>query len=131
MMRWGGCASLACLLLGACTLMPKYQPPANPAPEHYQQFVASPDCAGTPAANAAVTPTDTPAACVWGPAHPSDQLPRSDWWRDFADPTLDKLEADVDSANPDLAAALDRYQQARALENEARSALFPTLSAQA
>ncbi len=24
------------------------------------------------------TPTDTPGPCVWGPAHPSDQLPRSD-----------------------------------------------------
>jgi NodT family efflux transporter outer membrane factor (OMF) lipoprotein len=68
---------------------------------------------------------------VWGPAHPSDQLPRSDWWHEFADSTLDALEAKIDVANPDLAAALDRYQQARALEGEARSALFPTLSAQA
>jgi NodT family efflux transporter outer membrane factor (OMF) lipoprotein len=67
---------------------------------------------------------------MWGLAHPSDQLPRSDWWREFADPTLDGLEAKIDSANPDLAAALDRYQQAQALEGEARSALFPTLSAQ-
>lgn len=68
---------------------------------------------------------------MWGPAHPSDQLPRSNWWHDFADPALDALEANVDTANPDLAAALNRYQQARSLEGEARSALFPTLSAQA
>ena len=67
---------------------------------------------------------------MWGPAHPSDQLPRANWWHEFADPALDALEAKIDEANPDLAAALDRYQQARALEGAARSALFPTLSAQ-
>ncbi|HEY6454049.1 MAG TPA: efflux transporter outer membrane subunit [Steroidobacteraceae bacterium] len=132
MRPWHRIAALMCLPLAACTLMPRYVPPANPAPAHYQQFDASGNCgpAGTPQAGSA-TPTDTPAACMWGPAHPADQLPRSDWWHDFADPTLDALEAKIDAANPDLAAALDRYQQARALEGEARSALFPTLSTQA
>lgn len=133
MRRWHRFASLACLPLAACTLMPRYQPPANPAPAHYQQFDASGNCgpSGTAPPGGSATPTDAPATCVWGPAHPSDQLPRSDWWHEFADSTLDALEAKIDVANPDLAAALDRYQQARALEGEARSALFPTLSAQA
>jgi NodT family efflux transporter outer membrane factor (OMF) lipoprotein len=129
---WQRLWPLAWLPLAACTLMPRYQPPPNPAPAQYQQFDASGNCAAAlspPAPSAA--PTDAPAACMWGPAHPSDQLPRSNWWREFSDPTLDALEAKVESANPDLAAALDRYQQARALEGEVRSALFPTLSAQA
>ncbi len=131
MRRWGRLLPLTCLPLAACTLMPRYQPPASPAPTHYQQFDASGDCGkvGTPPAESSA-PTDAPGPCVWGPAHPSDQLPRSDWWRDFADPTLDALESKIDAANPDFAAALDRYQQARALEGEARSALFPALSAQ-
>ena len=133
MRRWERLLSLACLPLAACTLMPRYQPPANPAPPQYQQFDASRDCgpAGTAVLGGSEAPTDTPGPCMWGPAHPSDELPRSDWWHEFADPALDGLEAKIDTANPDLAAALDRYQQARALEDEARSALFPTLGAQA
>jgi len=133
MNRWAKLLALACLPLVGCTLMPRYQPPANPAPAQYQQFDASGNCgpAGTAPQGGSQTPTDAPGPCVWGPAHPSDQLPRSDWWHEFGEPTLDALEAKIDSANPDLAAALDRYQQARALESEARSALFPTLSAQA
>jgi NodT family efflux transporter outer membrane factor (OMF) lipoprotein len=133
MSRWAKLLPLTCLALSACTLMPRYQPPANPAPAQYQQFNASGNCgpAKELPQGGSETPTDTPGPCVWGSAHPSDQLPRSDWWREFGDPTLDALEASIDAANPDLAAALDRYQQARAVESEARSALFPTLSAQA
>ena len=113
--------------------MPRYQPPANPAPAHYQQFNPSQqDCDSTQIGaveqSQAVTAADMQSPCNWGPAHPSDQLPRSDWWREFGDPTLDTLEAKIDSANPDLAAAVNRYQQARALESEVRSALFPTVS---
>jgi NodT family efflux transporter outer membrane factor (OMF) lipoprotein len=131
-----GFVPLACLTLAACSLMPRYQPPANPAPSHYQQFSSSqPACdstrVDTPQPSHAVTAADMQSACNWVPARPSDELPRSDWWREFGDPTLDALEAKIDSANPDLAAALNRYQQARALESELRSALFPTLSAQA
>ena len=124
----------AFLPLAACSLMPSYRPPGNPAVAHYQQFDPTQQAcvsAQTEAQSPVVAPADMQAACSWGPAHPSDQLPRSDWWREFDDPTLDGLEASIDSANPDLAAAMDRYQQARALESEARSALFPTLSAQA
>ena len=113
-------AALACLPLAACSMMPRYAPPANPAPVHYQQFDPSQQ------------PCEQPQSpCDWGPAHPSDQLPRNDWWSEFGDSTLDALEAKIDSANPDLAAALNRYQRASALESEARSALFPTVSAQA
>ena len=134
MKRWRDLLSLA--LPAACGLHPHAALPAAgqsragalPAVRCLQRLRAGVRAA---AAGGSAAPTDTPGPCVWGPAHPSDQLPRSDWWREFGDPTLDALEAKIDSANPDLAAALDRYQQARALEREARSALFPTLSTQA
>ncbi len=64
--------------------------PANPAPRNSPRRSRPPTC------NHRAT---------GGPAHPADQLPRSDWWREFGDPTLDALEAKIDSANPDLAAA--------------------------
>jgi NodT family efflux transporter outer membrane factor (OMF) lipoprotein len=120
--------------LAACSVMPRYDPPVNPAPDHYQQFKPAQDCDSTPPGASgqprAATAADLQSPCNWAPARPSDQLPRSDWWREFADPTLDALEAKIDSANPDVAAALNRYQQARALESEVRSALFPVVSTQ-
>jgi NodT family efflux transporter outer membrane factor (OMF) lipoprotein len=51
--------------------------------------------------------------------------PGTMWWRSFRDATLDRLEADVDAANPDLAAALASYQAARANAEAATSGLFP------
>jgi NodT family efflux transporter outer membrane factor (OMF) lipoprotein len=51
--------------------------------------------------------------------------PTTQWWREFKDPLLDRLEADVDVANPDLAAALASYQAARADAEAATSGLFP------
>ncbi|MDE3174674.1 MAG: efflux transporter outer membrane subunit [Pseudomonadota bacterium] len=49
------------------------------------------------------------------------------WWRSFRDSTLDRLEADVDAANPDLAAALGAYQAAQARTEAATSGLFPEI----
>jgi multidrug efflux system outer membrane protein len=49
------------------------------------------------------------------------------WWRGFADPRLDRLEADVDAANPDLAAAFANYQAATASADAATSGLFPQI----
>ena len=135
-MRSKACLPLMAFLpLAACSLMPRYEPPSEPAPAHYQQFDPQQVCDSTQQGALeqprAATAADMQSPCNWGPAHPSDRLPRSDWWREFADPTLDALEAKVDSDNPDFAAALNRYQQARALESEVRSAQFPTVSTQA
>ena len=47
------------------------------------------------------------------------------WWRSFNDRTLDDLEAQVDAANPDLAAALAAYDQARAFAAAAQAGLYP------
>ena len=61
-------------------------------------------------------------------AQPADAAPRGAWWRAFGDPELDALEGQVDTGNPDLAAALATFQQARALAAEAFSGVYPTLS---
>jgi len=94
------------LLAGACTLAgcsfaPTYKVPVVDVPDSYKE------------------------AGPWQPAVPSDQRERGDWWRDYGDATLDDLETRVDAANPDLAAALDRYAQARAYSAETRAGLFP------
>jgi NodT family efflux transporter outer membrane factor (OMF) lipoprotein len=91
----------------ACSVAPPYRAPPPPAVDQYRELGD------------------------WSRANPSDQLPRGDWWHDFGDPTLDELESKIDAANPDLAAAADRYQQSRALAVEAHAALLPTIGAQA
>jgi NodT family efflux transporter outer membrane factor (OMF) lipoprotein len=114
------------LLAAACSLMPRYQAPANPAPTQYKELNTGAECASsTPAApgNAAAPES----VCSWEAANPADRIARGDWWREFHDPTLDELESRVDTANPDLAVAADRYREAHAVAQEARSALFPTI----
>jgi NodT family efflux transporter outer membrane factor (OMF) lipoprotein len=101
---WRGLLGAAVFLVAGCDLAPKYQ----------------------------VTPTVVPVAykeaAAFAPAHPLDAVPRRAWWRVFADPTLNRLEPLVDSANPSLAASLAALSQARAFAAEARAGLFPTLS---
>jgi len=65
----------------------------------------------------------------WHNAAPSDQLERGDWWHDYRDATLDDLETKVDAANPDLAVAIDRYDQARAYLAQTQSNAFPEVDA--
>jgi multidrug efflux system outer membrane protein len=67
----------------------------------------------------------------WAPAAPADDKPRADWWQAFGDPRLNALQEQLRVSNPDLRAAFARFQQARALAGEARSAQFPTLGANA
>ena len=64
----------------------------------------------------------------WTQAAPGDALPRGPWWRGLRDPTLDRLEVQVPSANPTLQAALSAYDQARALVSQARAAYTPTVT---
>ncbi len=96
---------IASLLLGACSLAPPYQKPTF------------------------ATPTSFKEAGPWETAAPSDQIDRGEWWRDYGDTTLDDFEGRIDAANPDLAAAAERYALARGFVDEAASGLFPRVDA--
>jgi len=64
----------------------------------------------------------------WKVAQPRDQLPRGKWWELFGDLQLNALEEQVNVSNQSVQLSLAQYRQARALVQEARSALFPTVS---
>jgi NodT family efflux transporter outer membrane factor (OMF) lipoprotein len=98
-------ASIAILLLGGCSLAPVYKPP-----------VVS-------------IPTDAWKDSPWRQAQPADQLPRGAWWHMYGDSVLDALEAKIETANPNLASALARYDQATAFTAQLRSGLFPSVDA--
>ena len=100
-------ALAAALLLSACSFAPTYHAPATAIPTHFKE------------------------AGDWQTARPADQLPRDGWWRAFDDPVLNQLEPRVAKANPNVAAALARHDEADALVSEARSALLPTVGAEA
>jgi NodT family efflux transporter outer membrane factor (OMF) lipoprotein len=127
MRRWLPALLLSCACVAGCSLLPHYEAPANPAPGHYKELGGATGSAST-GSDGGTAPFDSSAA--WQVAQPSDRLPRGDWWHDFGDPTLDALETKIDAANPDLAAAAERYRQAHALALEAHSALLPSVTAQ-
>jgi len=97
---------LICLAttLSACNLAPDYHAPLVAVPAAYKE----------------VGP--------WQPAAPSDDVPRDAWWQHFGDATLNRLEPQIDMANPDLAATVARYDQARAFAAEAEAGLDPQAS---
>lgn len=93
----------ACAALSACDLAPDYDVPDTPP----------------------VTKVAYKETGEWSQATPQDKLPKGAWWHLYGDPTLDGLEVRIDSSNPTLAAALARYDQARAYVSEAQSSYFP------
>jgi NodT family efflux transporter outer membrane factor (OMF) lipoprotein len=94
---------LAASLLAACSLAPAYKPPATEPVANYKE------------------------AGDWVPAQPADAQERGSWWDVFSDPKLSELEKQLDAANPDLQAAVARFQQARAIAREDVSNEFPTV----
>ncbi|MBV8681460.1 MAG: efflux transporter outer membrane subunit [Caulobacteraceae bacterium] len=102
-------ASFAVVGLAACNFAPAYQKPQLPTP--------------TPQAFKEMGP--------WTPAVPADDAPRDNWWLVYGDTRLNDLEAQLLSSNPDLAAAVHRYDEARAYESQAASAQYPQVGSQA
>jgi multidrug efflux system outer membrane protein len=96
-------ATLACL--AGCDLAPDYHPP---------QYVL---------------PTDYQGTGPFRVARPLDTLPRGPWWEQFDDSLLNQLEQQLTAQNPDLASLAEQYTQARDLAAEARSGLYPQLTA--
>ena len=98
--------------LAGCNFAPAYHRPAMVVPGTYQD--AQPVAPG-----------------AWKVAAPNDAAPRGDWWTVFNDPGLNSLEARVESANQNIAAAVARYDEARAEVEAASAQLFPTVTANA
>jgi NodT family efflux transporter outer membrane factor (OMF) lipoprotein len=63
----------------------------------------------------------------WTQAQPADRLPRDSWWTLYDNAELDELQKRLIDGNPTLALAMANYAQARALSDQARAGLFPTL----
>src|ERR1700692_2016511 len=99
--RWVGGALL--LVLGACSLAPPLKTPDVPTADAYKELGP------------------------WTAAQPADRLPRDHWWTLYDNTALDDLQRRLSGGNPTLAAALADYAQARALSDQARAGLFPTL----
>jgi NodT family efflux transporter outer membrane factor (OMF) lipoprotein len=95
----------ACALLSACTVGPNYhRPPAPQAPAWK-------------------------AEAPWGPAAPTESIPKGPWWEVFHDDELNQYERQVLAANQTLAASRDRLDQARAFARVVSAGLFPQVGA--
>ncbi|MCI4591876.1 efflux transporter outer membrane subunit [Sphingobium sp. BYY-5] len=92
-------------LLAACSMAPDYHPPETVAPAAFKEVTG------------------------WTAAQPMDTASRGAWWEAFGDPVLNDLETRAEKASPTLAAALARYDQARAAARVEASDLVPTVSA--
>jgi multidrug efflux system outer membrane protein len=103
--RGAALAAFCASALAGCNFAPPYAAPSLTIPSAYKEFGP------------------------WTTATPADTLQRGPWWTAFGDGTLTRLEGQVDTANPTLAAALAAYDQARAFAAEARSNLTPTVTA--
>ena len=91
------------LVLGGCSLAPPLKTPAIPTADAYKEHGP------------------------WTQAQPADRLPRDSWWTLYDNAELDDLQKRLIDGNPTLAAALANYAQARAVSDQARAGLFPTL----
>ena len=98
-LRW----AVLAVLLGGCSLAPRMKTPEVPSGDAYKELGA------------------------WSRAEPADRLPRDSWWLLYGTPEIDDLEKRLIAGNPTLAAALANYAQAKALRDQARAGLFPTL----
>ncbi|WP_028535697.1 efflux transporter outer membrane subunit [Paludibacterium yongneupense] len=90
--------------LAGCSAAPPYQRPMVETPTVFKEVAGQ-----------------------WKTAEPAEAQTRGEWWKIFADPALDRLEELAAENNQDLKAGLARLLQARALQQNARSALFPQI----
>jgi multidrug efflux system outer membrane protein len=104
------CALLVLAAVSGCSLAPAYHPAAVPVPTQYKEAAADP----------------LPG---WSTALPMDTSARGAWWQAFNDPLLDDLETRAAAASPTLAAALARYDEARAQVGIAVGAEVPEIDA--
>ncbi|MDR5755380.1 efflux transporter outer membrane subunit [Caballeronia sp. LZ035] len=107
MLKRGIAACVAAGVLSACSFAPVYHAPETAIPTRFKE------------------------AGPWRTAKPADRIARDGWWKIYEDPVLNQLEARVDQANPDVAAAVARHDEAEGFVQQARSGLFPTIGSEA
>jgi NodT family efflux transporter outer membrane factor (OMF) lipoprotein len=93
------------LLLGGCTVGPKYVRPTAEVPPAYKE------------------------AGNFKTAEPSDATAKGNWWEVYADPRLNSLEEQVSVSNQTLKAAQAQFLEARAAVRISRAAFYPTITA--
>lgn len=98
-------APLLLAALAGCSMTPAYHPPSVAVPDAFKETKG------------------------WAAATPMDGTARGAWWKGFGDPVLDDLEDRAEKASPTLAAALARYDQARAVVKGESAALLPEIDA--
>jgi NodT family efflux transporter outer membrane factor (OMF) lipoprotein len=108
-------------LAGCKPVGPNYTRPTYTAPPAYKE---------TGASNVVVPPPNPPDG-GWSAANPSDGMLKGKWWEIYNDPQLNQLEERIAGYNQGVRQALQTYLAARDQVAIARSALFPTLSANA
>ena len=112
--RWCSAAILA-ILLSACRVGPRYNPPATPAPPSFKE--------SAPAEYSSAPPG------TWRPAKPQDAVLKGKWWEMFNEPELNSLEEQLNINNQNIAQYFQNFMAARAQISEARSGYYPTVSA--
>jgi len=138
--------ALAALLLSGCLVGPKYQkPPAmtQAPPAAYKESPGAAQPAGGTAAGgtstnaaasgttAAVGTTGAQAADAgeWKVAQPQDAMLKGKWWEIYKDDELNALEEKLAIDNQTIKVYFANFMEARTLVAEARSQLYPTVTA--
>jgi NodT family efflux transporter outer membrane factor (OMF) lipoprotein len=104
--------TMRCLLLAGaialsgCMVGPDYKRPDAPVPVAFKEA--------------------PPAG--WKVGTPMDAIDKGAWWSIYNDPELDRLEREVDVSNQTLAQAVAAYAEAKAIVQQERGQLFPTIS---
>ncbi len=106
-------AAVACagLMLGACSVGPRYIRPNAQVPPAYKESAS----AGNQ---------------QWQPASPSEGSLRGNWWELFGDPQLNRLEQLISSSNQNIKQAEAQFREARTLVALDRAQYFPTVTTQ-
>lgn len=104
MTRSRGLWMLLGLMIGGCSLAPRYQRPEITTPAAYSESIE------------------------WKIANPKDAAPRGAWWQQFNEPELDTLESKLTTTNQNLKAAFARLREAHDATRAARSAYLPRIN---
>jgi NodT family efflux transporter outer membrane factor (OMF) lipoprotein len=95
------------LIVAGCSVGPDYRQPSAPLPTgNFKELGGS-----------------------WKPAQPQDDAIRGKWWEIYHDPTLNALEEKVNISNENVIEAEAQFREAAATVKVARSAFFPTATA--